>query len=160
MALRRRIKRLRSGRYRFQLHDGERAVLASLLPQVRALLTEAPVEDPRIRRLFPTAYPDDPDKDAEYVRFMRDELVASRLSSLVAVEASLSAEELDEGQLMGWMRAVNDVRLILGTMLDVQEDDPAPGFDGDDPDDGGLLLYHGLGGLLEEIVEALGSGLG
>jgi len=155
MPLFRRIRRLRDGGYRFGLSDPERAALRELLPQLRGLLTEAPADDPRLRRLFPTAYPQDPEKDAEYVRYMREELVASRLGALTLVEGVLGSTELTEAELLAVMRALNDIRLVLGTMLDVQEDDPVPDFD--DPESGPLLLYHGLGGLLEEIVAALGT---
>ena len=38
--------------------------------------------DASLRRLFPTAYHNDAKKDAEYQRLMREELLASRLSSI------------------------------------------------------------------------------
>jgi hypothetical protein len=155
--LRRRIRRTRSGRYRFHLDEAERAVLRSLLPQLRELLTGTSPDDPRLRRLFPPAYVDDPAKDAEFARFMHEELVSSRLAALDAVEASMGADELSEDELLGWMRAVNDVRLVLGTLLDVREDEPIPAVDLDDPEASTRLLYHALSGLLEEIVDALGG---
>ena len=48
--------------------------------------------------------------------------MASRLAALDAVEASVDATELDEQQLMSWLGAVNNLRLVLGTMLDVSEE--------------------------------------
>jgi hypothetical protein len=115
-----RIKRTHAGTYRFGLADEERAVLRQLLPQLRELVLSPPeATDDRIRRLFPTAYADDPEKDAEYQRLMRDELVQSRVAAIDRVEASLDSTELSEDELIGWIQSVNAVRLVLGTMLDV-----------------------------------------
>ena len=61
----------------------------------------------------------------------------------------LSAE-----QLTAWMQAVNSLRLVLGTMLDITEDDQELAFDPADPDARTQALYGYLGGLLDEIVDA------
>ena len=72
-----------------------------------------------MRRLFPTAYHDDPERDREYQQLVRDELLERRLAALATVEATAAADELDEEQLTGWLTALNDLRLVLGTRLDV-----------------------------------------
>ena len=150
-----RVKRS-GGIYRLNLSAEERQVLGSLCDQLRELLATPPeAHDERVRRLFPTAYPDDPERDAEYARFMHSELVESRLASIAMLEESLQATELTEGQLMGWMRAVNSVRLVLGTMLDVSEESDMYDLEPEDPDFGHYALYGYLSVLLEEIVGAL-----
>ncbi len=56
----------------------------------------------------------------------RDELLARRLDALDALDKGLGAsgpQELSGTELTDWMTAVNDVRLVLGTVLDVQEDE-------------------------------------
>jgi Domain of unknown function (DUF2017) len=144
--------------YRFGLSDDERAVLRSLLPQLRELVSSPPdQQDERVRRLFPTAYHQDPEHDAEYQRFMHDELVASRLAAITRVEESLDATELTEDQLVGWMQSVNSVRLVLGTLLDVDEEPHAPEVDESEPDAHGYALYGYLSSLLEEIVQAMSA---
>ncbi len=50
------------------------------------------------------------------------------------------------------MSVINDARLVLGTRLDVSEDDE-PDFD--DPDIGLYLIYDELGYLLDSIVTAM-----
>lgn len=153
-----RIKRTGSGVFKVNLADGEREVLRGLLPQLRDLLTAPPEGlDDRTRRLFPTAYADDPELDAEYQRFMRDELITSRLAAIEQVEASLDARELTEAELLGWMQSVNAVRLVLGTMLDVSEDDQLDHLSEDDPDVHHYALYGYLSGLLDEMVSVLSS---
>ena len=96
-----------------------------MLAELRALLTSDDDASPLLQRLFPTAYPDDEEKEAEYQRLMREELVTSRVFQLDAVAGYLSDDEatLDEGQVIALMQSVNAVRVVLGTMLDVGEDD-------------------------------------
>ena len=67
----------------YVLHLGrdERALVVRLLDELRALLTE-PADPELVRRLFPVVHPDDPEREAEYQRLMRDELVTSRLAGI------------------------------------------------------------------------------
>ena len=48
---------------------------------------------------------------------------------------------------------------MLGTRLDVQEDDDLGPDDPDDPDAPAWLLYYLLSDLVDELVEALAEGL-
>jgi hypothetical protein len=149
----RRIRRTRQGDFELRLPEDERALLRNVVPQLRQLL-DGDLADPALRRLFPTAYADDPERDREYQALVRDELADRRRASVDSVLATIEESRLDEGQLLAWMSAVNDLRLVLGTRLDVSEDtdpEPAP----DDPDGALLVLYGYLGYLLETIVEAL-----
>jgi hypothetical protein len=148
-----RVKRLRKGGYRLEMPAAEREVVRRLLPQLRELLT-AGDPDPRLRRLFPVAHPDDPEAQAEFELLVRDELVSSRLAAIDQVEATLDAQEIDDEQLHAWMQAVNAVRLVLGTILDVSEEDSAAEIDDDHPDAGTWALYSYLSFLLDQLVEA------
>ena len=56
-------------------------------------------DDPSVRRLFPTAYHEDPERDREYQQLVRDELLERRLAALATVEATAEADELDEEEL-------------------------------------------------------------
>jgi type II secretory pathway component PulM len=154
----RRVEQTGPATYALRLQPEERATIGHLLPQLRQLLTEAEVTDPRIRRLFPTTYTTDPEAEAEYQRLMRDDLVQSRLSALDIVETGLEKTSLSEGDLLRWMQAINDARLVLGTMLDVSEEDDRYDMDEDHPDFEAFLLFNYLGGLLDDIVSALSPG--
>ncbi|HUF32946.1 MAG TPA: DUF2017 family protein [Acidimicrobiales bacterium] len=156
----RRVRRTRSGDFEIRLPEQERELLANLVPQLRTALTDGAgdgatgVADPGLRRLFPSAYVDDPEHDAEYRSLVHDDLLGRRLAALDTVEETLAATRLDEEQLLTWMGAVNDLRLVLGTRLDVSEDtDLSP--DPDDPEGPALAVYAYLGILLESIVAAL-----
>jgi hypothetical protein len=153
MLRRRRVKRTRAGTYRIDLPAEERDLLRHLLPQLRELIT-APPEDPRVRRLFPTAFPDDPEKEGEYRRFMHEELVASRTEAIASLETTIDARELDEAQASAWMTSLNSVRLVLGTMLDVSEETDVAMVADEDPDVQAYALYAYLSLLLEELLAA------
>ncbi len=152
---RRRVSRRRDGTYALRLPDEERAVLRHLLPQLRAPLegsTPAGTDD-ALRRLFPTAHPADERLDAEYRSLVHDDLVRARLEALDVVAATVDDSVLDDGQLSSWIGVLNDWRLVLGTRLDVSEDDePDERLQGDDPES--YALYHYLSWLMGEMVDA------
>ena len=124
------ITRARRGGYVLRVAVEERQLISRLLAELRMLLVQPPEGDPAdgpTARLFPTVHPDDAVQEAEYQRLMRDELVASRLEAINIVDAKLGEPgrkvTFDEEQLVAFMQAVNAVRLVLGTLLDVSEDD-------------------------------------
>ena len=153
---RRRISRTRRGSYEIQLPEPERSLLGNLVEQLHELLAET-TDDPTVRRLFPTAYNEDPERDREYHQLVRDELLERRLAALATVEATLVEPELTEEQLTAWLGAINDLRLVLGTRLDVSEE--LLDVDADDPDAPAYAVYEYLGFLLNEVVDALEEGL-
>ena len=131
----------------------------SLVAQLRALLTTEDPEHPGrlgLRRLFPAAYPDDDELEPQYQEMVRDELLQSRLASLDLVEATIDQEVLDEDELLRWMGALNDLRLVLGTKLDVNEELDFSDLRPEDPDAPALAAYGFLGLLLEYVIDALG----
>ena len=149
---RRRVSRTHQGTYAVRLPAPERALLANLVGQLRDLL-QVTTDDPSLRRLFPTAYHDDAERDREYQQLVRDELLERRLAALDTVDATAEARELDGAQLSAWLTALNDLRLVLGTRLDVQEDQEA--IDEDHPDAPAMAVYGYLSGLLDDVVDAL-----
>lgn len=152
---RRPIRRSRAGAYTVHLGVDERAVLASLPGQMRELL--ATPEDPSLRRLFPPAYaaPQDQARQAEFQRLMGEDLLARHQEALDVLEATAAADELTAEQLDGWLRALNSVRLLLGTRLEVSEDD-----DADPSASPAHALYYFLGYLQECGIEALAGEAG
>ncbi len=63
-------------------------------------------------------------------------------------EVALTAAEAD-----GWLTALNDVRLILGSMLGITDDQPP--IEPDDPEAGHYDVYQWLTVVQELLVEAL-----
>lgn len=156
MAFGRRIARGRDGRLRVRLPAEERSILRDLPGQLRAMLGS---EHPALRRLFLPAYEDDPERSAEFDRLMREDLLARHRANLDVLEATADATELDAEQAEAWLGAVNDLRLALGTRLDVTEELYDEGMPEDDPRYPAFALYLYLGWLEEQIVTALAESL-
>jgi hypothetical protein len=157
--VRSRIQRTRSGDFRVRLEPEERELLRTLPSQLRELLADSDEADPSVRRLFPPAYVGDEEHEDEYRRLMGDDLREHHLQAIAIMEATIDQERLAEGELVAWLSAVNDLRLVLGTRLDVSEDMDYGGVGPDDPRAPGLALYGYLSWLEEQMVEALASSL-
>jgi hypothetical protein len=151
---RQRVRRTRGGKIRIDIPPQEQEVLRHVLPQLRELLTKGSADD-RTRRLFPTAYAEDPEAEAEYVAYMRTELVTSRLAALEVIESTVGSRDLTEEQAVAWLQSINSVRLVLGSLLDVSEDLDINALPDDEPEIEGYVLYGYLSMLLDELVTAL-----
>jgi hypothetical protein len=151
-----RIRRTRKGSYEIRLPPNERDILRSLIGELRELL---PTGDPAVGRLFPPAYEDDVEANDEYARLIHDDLLAERTSALDTMERTIDARRLTEDELLAWMGSVNDLRLVLGTRLDVTEQMYGERIDERDPNAPQLAIYHYLGWLVEQMVVALGATL-
>ena len=150
----RRVKRTRRGEFQLRLPPEERELLRGLPAQLKELLD---TDDPSLRRLFPPAYKDDPALEAEYRHYMADDLQASHVQALDLMGATVDADTLSEEELNAWVRALNDLRLVLGTRLDVSEDlDPAD-LDPEDPQAPMFFVYAYLSRLQDDVVAALGG---
>jgi len=156
------VRRERDGSFTVRLSEPEQLLLKSLLAQLRTLLKLEGggqiTEDSGVRRLFPTAYPGRDDLEAEYQGMVHDDLLAQRLAAIDQVEDTIVLPSLDEEELGTWLRTFNDLRLVLGTRLDVSEDDSGP-IDPDAPEAPARAAYEYLGWLLESTVNALTGGL-
>ena len=161
MALRRKfvapVEAVRGG-WRVTLDDEERRLLVRLMGELRELLT-GPDDNELLRRLFPVAYPEDEEKEAEYQRLMREELVASRLAAIESVSRTIdpagdrARQLLDEGETIAFMQSINAIRLVLGSMLGITDDESAD--DADSARSPEHNLYDFLSWLLEWTVRSL-----
>jgi hypothetical protein len=151
------IQRTRQGDYRLRLSDGERDLLRRLPNELLALLAADP-DDPTLRRLRPSTYEDDAEAEGEYRRLMDDELQEGRRAALRVLAETATHDRLTADELDAWLRALTDLRLALGTRLDVTEDTYAREIDPRDPDAHELAVFAYLSWLQEQAVEAaLGS---
>jgi Domain of unknown function (DUF2017) len=149
-----RVKRSRRGDYELRLPEGERDMLRTLPAQLRDVL---PTGDLSVRRLFPPAYADDAGREDEYRSLVHDDLLAGHLAALEVMELTIDARRLSEEQLTSWLAALNDLRLVLGTRLDVTEETYQEEMDPEDPDTPAYALFFYLGWLEEQVVEALAT---
>lgn len=170
------VVRLKNGKFKIDLADDHRRLLAQLIEQLRDSLTTT-TDDANLRRLFPTAYHNDAKKDAEYQRLMRDELLESRLAAIdIAISVLATDDEITGEQIDSFSRSINSLRLVLGTTLDIAESDydiprdmprDTPQSENSESDEASeddeyLIqkeLYEYLGWLLEWTVSAQSNGL-
>jgi hypothetical protein len=146
------------GGWRIGFDAEERSLLIRLMDELGELLDDG--DNDLVRRLFPTAYPEDEEKEAEYQRLMREELVTSRMSAIETVKDVLDPDRtdlLDEGQTIAFMQSVNAVRLVLGTMLGITDDESAD--EAEDNDTPEHHLYDFLSWILEWTVQSLSTSL-
>ncbi len=159
MSVRRQLERKRDGTIRLVLSARERGLLAGLAAELGERLEGEP-DGLDLVRLFPPAHTDDSRAEREYRRLVGAELLDGRREALRVLADTAGRGELTEEELDAWLRALNDLRLVLGTRLDVGEDALADGLDPDDPDAPMLALYGYLSWLQEQAVEAAAAGLG
>jgi hypothetical protein len=131
-----------------RLSQEERALLVGLAAELRSQLGGGP-SDPSLRRLFPPAYEDDHDEQA-YRELAGGELLDGRRQALDLLAATARSDRLSAEEADAWLRALNDLRLVLGTRLDVQE-----GTLLDSPQTPELAVYGYLSWLQEQLVAAL-----
>ena len=144
------------------------AVLRQVASEVIGLLTEGfDHDDPVVERLFPAGYADDPEESAEFRRYTEGDLKTGKIDQAGAILAALPASggavvRLDDEAAEAWLRALNDVRLALGTRLDVRDDsdlleelDEAVMRDPTSSRVRQLTMYQYLGVLQESLLDAV-----
>jgi len=151
------------------LEAGEAAVLTRLCEELTTLLNAGgggEQSDPVLERLFPRAYldPTEEEAEAEWQRFVHDDLVDGRRQAVATVEGSLAGAlvrrgrfelTLSQEQAQAWLAVINDARLALGTRLNVTEDMDLSRLNPDDPDTAPYAVYWWLGVLEERLVDVL-----
>jgi hypothetical protein len=142
----------RGDKIRLRLDVHERILLSDLLDELERLLDDP--DDPELRRLFPPAY-SEPTDDEQYRSLVRDQLVSGRAKALETVRKTLGNDELEPDEADQWLRALNDMRLVLGTRWDVTEQLDYGDLDPNEPRGRQLAVYGYLSWLQEQLVEAL-----
>ena len=163
------VERLGPDSFALRLETNEREVLSRLLDELDGLVASAgdPTSGttPVISRLFPPAFTDhdgeNAERDAEYQRLMREELITSRRAAIAESREWLVAgapeRVIDEARLTAMLRSLNSLRLVLGSLLGIADDldsDLADEAVADSPDH---QLYAWTGWLLEWTVAALSA---
>ena len=114
-------------------------------------------DDPALARLFPDAYDLDDEAAVDFRRYTETELrdaKAAHLAVLVeTVESSGDKTTLSEDQARSWMVALNDLRLVIGTRLHL-DDDEEPDMEPEYVEQL-TAIYQWLTWLQESLVGAL-----
>ena len=112
--------------------------------------------DPALARLLPDAYRDDDQAAGEFRRLTESSLRRDKVSSAERLLAALPADgagevRLDPETTESWLATINDVRLALGTRLEVTEEMAEP--DPEDPDAPAYVVYLWLTELQGVLIE-------
>jgi hypothetical protein len=150
------FSRAGDGGIELALSRDERTLLAGLAAELRAQL-DGDTDEPSLRRLFPPAYEDAADERA-YRDLAGDSLLDGRRAALKLLAETVDRDRLSAEEADAWLRALNDLRLVLGTRLDVQEDTFAADLLRDDPNAPALAVYGYLSWIQEQLVAALSEG--
>ncbi len=163
------------GKLTLKLDDAELGVLSQLFEQMSELLEHPESEsgtdplaqmlnmsgptqiseDPALARLFPDGYSGDEHASADFRRFTEQDLRAQKIAAVASAQETLSEltgkSTLTQQQAQDWLKALNDLRLVLGTRLEIT-DEVETDFEADEP---GIHLYNYLTYLQGTLIDAL-----
>jgi len=150
------------------------------LAELFAEVPSEPPKDPVLKRLFPDAYSDPEGTpgpkeaeeqqaySAEFRRFTENDLRAAKRESALAVIRSLDALtpagdggailKLSAEESRQWLGALNDLRLAIGSRLEITDEDDTDllyRLPDEDPRKPMVMAYLWLGGLQETLVTTL-----
>jgi hypothetical protein len=124
-----------------------------------------PPEDPVLRRLFPDAYPGDPEASADFRRFTQRELSDKKVTEALAVRAGLEQTQggayevkIPVAEADVWLRTLTSLRLAVAVRLGISDAVSADEL-ADLPDDAPRAfmasIYDWLGFAEETLISAL-----
>jgi leucyl aminopeptidase (aminopeptidase T) len=133
-----------------------RELLVNVARQMREVLTEDEYADsPALARLLPTAVPDDPMESLGFEQLMGQAIRDGKVEAATILEATAFQERLTDEETLAWLRCLNDVRLMLGTHLNVSEDVDIETFMRDPATEHAAVVYIALSELVEMMVRAV-----
>lgn len=129
-----RIKPLSKGRTRLELDPHDASYLLRLPARLERLLANPDFTERAIQRILPRGYLDE-QQEAEYRELVGEELRQKKLDNITefrrtiseaqvkrdAVQITLQAEDFEV-----WLGFLNDMRLFIGTELDIQDNRDLP----------------------------------
>ena len=139
------------------------------LPDRLQRLLERPDFSTRVmERLFPQAYRDDAEAEEEYRDLLRSDILRNKLEAVETFRRTLEASErvdmgfgavvavrLREEELALWVGFLHDIRVVIGTALDITDDDWSFHIPDDGPESDEWRLLEWLTVLEGELLEAL-----
>ena len=155
--------RAKGGAVVARLDPAEAGIVGLLLDQLDQLLAADAGDvgdDPVLARLLPDGHRGDPELAADYRELTESALRSGKTDDLATVRATLPADggevRLDLDQAGAWLRTTNDLRLALGTRLDVREDTEPP-EELTDERDHQLGVYYWLTAVQGSLVDAVAA---
>ncbi len=155
------FRTVRGGDVVARMEPAEVGIVSLLLDQLEQLL-DADADDvggdPVMARLLPEGHRGDPELAADYRQLTEASLRSGKADDLAMVRATLpdggGEVRLDADQAAAWLRTSNDLRLALGTRLEIS-DDTEPPEEVTGEEDQQLAVYYWLTALQGSLVDAL-----
>lgn len=160
----RRIFRRDNEGVRVRLRDYEADVFVHWLDDLRRIIDDPESLGPEVvRRLQPTAHPDDPLAEDDYQQLNAPFLEDERRAALAHMQTTIEQGRLGDGSIRAqitaddaeaWLISINYLRLAFGTALGI-EADVDPDIAPNDPMFPILIAYAQLSYMLEELLDAM-----
>lgn len=153
----------RRGGVAMRLGEAEATLLRRVVGDLRAEI-DAPGRPDHMHRLFPPAYTEDSEAQAEFARLTGEDLAEQKRAALDAVERALGrgkvrrglwTTDLADDDVSALLGVLNDARLTIGTRLGVTEEMGDQPIDQSDPEAFAKTVYLYLGWLQSFLVDEL-----
>jgi hypothetical protein len=155
---------MRDGLVTVTLAASEATITEVVLREIERAMASDELDGDTRARLYPRAYLDPTEEEAEqeWQGLVHDDLARARAEAFRAVLADLTTDaeddavviKLDDERQTQWVSVLNDARLVIGTAIDVTEDDEID-YAPDDPRYAWGELYHWITYLQGELVDVL-----
>ena len=139
---------LKNGAFKVETPDWQIQIFRALSQELKTLLSDG--NSTLTTRLFPIAYQSDKAANDEYQQLTHEDLLQSHIASLNLIEKISTENEVSEYTLIEIMQGVNILRLVVGTRLKIDDEEPenSPQASEDHPDYNLWLIFHLLGEIL------------
>ena len=158
------VERNKKGDFVLNMPGPALVYLQEVPARLSRVLTEPESSGKAYKRLFPAAYKDDA-HEAEYRKLMDEEIRHQKLENVDEFDTLLKESEIDftvsevivpAHRFEAWLGFVNDMRLVLGTELGIEEDYWDDEVPEDHPQAESFFLLHFLSAIQELLVRASG----
>ncbi|HEU4481148.1 MAG TPA: DUF2017 family protein [Actinomycetota bacterium] len=145
---------------RMHLDQDEARLLRELLKEMKLLLeADIPQTDAVKERLFPAAY-EDTQRAEEFREMVGGDLMQGKLAALHSVSERVGRKgpletSIPEDEVTAWLTLLTDLRLAIGTRLEVDDETMEHEIDPNDPRAPALSVLHWLGWVQGSILEVL-----
>ena len=149
------ITPLKNGAFKVETPDWQIQIFRGLAEELKTVLPDG--NNSLTTRLFPVAYQSDKAANDEYQQLTHEDLLQSHLASLKLIEKISTHNEVSEHTLIEIMQGINILRLVVGTRLKIDDEEPqnSPQVSEDHPDHNLWLIFHLLGEVLSIIVDSI-----
>ena len=145
-----------------ELERHEADLLRGLVDEMAMLLDHHDDRDDVVQRILPDAY-EDPQEEKKYRELVGDDVLRAKLDGLREARDALGQSggvtlELGPERVGPWLALLTDMRLAIGTRLQVTPESMETEIDPENEDAAAYSVLHWLGWVQGTILERLNGG--